>query len=157
VTKISTHHGTVVVERTLDAPIALVYGSFADPKIRASWGAPSDTAAFYYEETDFKVGGRDVARCGPKEDPRFRVEARYIDIAPEQRVVWTEVISDGDMCLAVNVTTMELDGAGAGTRLKVTAQVTSFVGAGMIQNTEAGHKGSMASMARFVEGSTAQR
>jgi len=148
---LSTDHGTVVVERTLDVPVARVYAAFADAKERASWGAPSDTAVFIYDETNFTVGGRDLARCGAKDDPRFHVEARYVDIVGEQRVVWTEAIHEADTLLAVNITTLELMPDGERTRLKVTVQVTSFVGAGMIESTEAGHKGSLANMARYLE------
>src|SRR5215470_374145 len=150
-TNLSTDHGTVVVERTLNVPVSRVYGAFADAKERASWGAPSDTAVFIYDETNFNVGGRDLARCGAKEDPRFLVETRYIDIVAERRVVWTETIHDAGKLLATNITTLELMPDGERTRLKVTVQVTSFVGAGMIENTEAGHKGSLANMARHLE------
>src|SRR5262245_404754 len=134
-TDITTHHGTVVIEETVGVPVSRVYAAFADPKARAAWGAPSDTAAFFYEEADFRVGGRDVARCGAKEDPRFRVEVRYLDIVPEQRVVWTEMISELDHRLAANITTLELAPDGQATRLKVTVQVTSFIGPQMIENT----------------------
>ena len=85
----NSDHGTVVVERVVDVPLARTYGAFADAAERARWGSPSDTAAFIYEAADFRIGGLDVIRCGPKQDPRFRVEARYIDIVPERRVVWT--------------------------------------------------------------------
>jgi uncharacterized protein YndB with AHSA1/START domain len=148
---ISTDHGTVVVERTINVPVSRAYGAFADARERASWGAPSDSAVFAYDETDFRVGGRDLARCGPKDDPRFRVEARYVDIVHERRVVWTEAIREIDKPLAVNITTLEFQLDGARTRLKVTVQVTSFVGPGMIQNTKAGHEGSLANMVRHLE------
>lgn len=147
----STHHGTVVVERTINVPVAHAYAAFADEKERSRWAAPSDTAAFIYEETDFRVGGRDVARCGAKADPRFRVETRYVDIVPEQRVVSTETIHEQSTLLATNITTIEFFPEGSSARLKVTVQITSFVGNGMIENTKAGHTGSLANMARHLE------
>lgn len=151
-TEPTTHHGTVVVEQTIDAPIARVYAAFADAKERESWAAPSDTAVFRYEEHDFRVGGRDVAICGAKTDPRFRVEQLYIDIVPERRVVSTETISEtGKQTLAANITTLEFVTDGNRTHVRVTVQVTSFVGPGMIENTKAGNAGSLASMARYLE------
>jgi uncharacterized protein YndB with AHSA1/START domain len=149
---ISTDHGTITVERILDAPVARVYAAFADPKAREAWAAPSDTAVFAYDEVDFRVGGRDLARCGPREDPRFRVEARYVDIVPERRVVSTETIRDIDRLLAVNITALELRAEGDRTHVKITVQVTSFVGPDMIKHTKAGHEGSLAGMARYLEG-----
>ena len=149
---ISTDHGTVTVERTLEAPVASVYAAFADPKDREMGGAPSDTEVFTYDEADFRIGGRDLARCGPREDPRFRVEARYVDIVPERRVVSTETVREIERLLAVNLTTLELRPDGERTHVRVTVQVTSFVGPDMIRHTKAGHEGSLASMARYVEG-----
>lgn len=148
---ISTDHGTVVVECTLNVPVSRAYDAFADAKQRANWGAPSDSAVFTYDETDFRVGGRDLARCGAKEDPRFRVEARYVEIIHGRRVVWTETIREGDKLLAANITTLEFQPDGPRTRVKVTVQVASFVGAGMIHSTKAGHEGSLANMARYLE------
>jgi uncharacterized protein YndB with AHSA1/START domain len=160
---ISIDHGTVVVERVLDVPLASVYGAFADAAERARWGSPSDTAAFIYDAADFRIGGVDLIRCGPKEDPRFRVEARYLDILPERRVVWSETIRESrkdreerdgrqnDAPLAANLTTVEFFPQGLRTRVKVTVQVASFVGAAMIENTRDGHSGSLANMARCLE------
>jgi hypothetical protein len=78
-------------------------------------------------------------------------EARYINIVDERLVVWTETIRDLDKPLATNITTLEFVPEDQRTRLKVTVQVTSFVGASMIKNTKAGHEGSLASMARYLE------
>jgi hypothetical protein len=111
---IPTDHGTVVVEQILNVPLSRAYGAFTDPKERARWGAPSDTAAFIY----------DAAR---------------------------RTIRDPDKLLAANITTLEFMPHGQGTRLKVTVQVTSFAGVSMIQNTKAGHEGSLAGMARYLE------
>ena len=149
-TAIATDHGTVGVEQILNVPVARAYGAFADPDERVRWSAPSDSAVFIYDATNFSVGGLDLARCGAKEDPRYRVEARYVDIVAERRVVWTETIRELDKPLATNITTLEFIPEGRHTRLKVTVQVTSFVGAGMITNTKAGYEGSLANMARHL-------
>ena len=150
-TDISTDHGTIVVEQMINIPVSRAYSAFADPKERVRWGAPSDTAAFIYDAVDFRVGGMDLIRCGAKDDLRYRVEVRYINIVDERRVVWTETIRDPDKLLATNITTLEFMPHGQRTRLKVTVQVTSFVGVGMIQNTKAGQEGSLGSMARYLE------
>lgn len=144
-------HGTVVVERTIKVPVARAYAAYADATERARWAAPSETAVFIYEETDFKVGGRDVARCGPKEDPRFRVESRYVDIVPGQRIMTTDTVHDSDKLLTANIITMEFSDNAQSTRVKVTVQVTSLVGSEMIDNTRAGNTGSLANMAQYLE------
>jgi uncharacterized protein YndB with AHSA1/START domain len=146
-----TDHGTIVVEHTVNVPVARAYGAFANVTERQAWAAPSETATFIYDETDFRVGGRDVARCGAKDDPRFRVETRYVDIVPMQRIVSTETIHEIDKLLAVNITTIEFGPDDQRTRIKVTVQVASFVGKAMIDNTKAGHEGSLGNMARYLE------
>ncbi|MBG0792432.1 SRPBCC family protein [Methylocystis sp. H62] len=145
------HHGTVVVEQAINVPVGRAYAAFADAKERTSWAAPTDRAVFNYEEADFRVGGRDVARCGAKDDPRFCVESRYLNIVPERCVVTVETINEDAKPLAVNITTTEFVPDGHATKVKVTAQVISFVGDDMIKNTEAGHAGSLANMARYLE------
>jgi uncharacterized protein YndB with AHSA1/START domain len=147
----ATDHGTVVVERTINLPAARVFAAYADAKERARWAAPSDTAVFIYEETDFQVGGRDVARCGAKDDPQFRVESRYVDIAPGQRIVTADTVHENTRLLSANITTVEFSDGSEGTHVKITVQVTSFAGDGMIENTRAGNTGSLANMAQYLE------
>jgi phosphotransferase system IIB component len=50
-----------------------------------------------------------------------------------------------------NITTIEFLPEAQATRLKVTVQVTSLVGNAMVENTKAGHTGSLANMARYLE------
>ncbi|MEQ1518635.1 MAG: SRPBCC domain-containing protein [Usitatibacteraceae bacterium] len=144
-------HGTVVVEHAINVPVGRAYAAFADTKERTSWAAPTESAVFTYEEADFRIGGRDVARCGPKDDPRFRVETRYVNIVPERCVVAIESITEHATPLSVNITTTEFVPDNQSTKVKVTVQVSSFVGDDMIRNTEAGHAGSLANMARYLE------
>lgn len=149
--ELNLDHGTVTVERTINVPVARAYAAYADAAERSSWAAPSDTSVFIYEETDFRVGGRDVARCGPKTNPTIRVEERYVDIVPGQLVVSSGTIRDGGKLLAATITSLEFLPDGKAARLKVTVQVTSFVGKDMIENTKAGNAGSLANMAEFLE------
>ena len=62
----SVTHNTFVLERTYDAPVARVFAAFADWKAKKLWfGGPPD-----WEEVeahmDFRVGGREVSKGGPK-------------------------------------------------------------------------------------------
>ncbi len=145
------HHGTVVVERKINVPTARAFAAYADAGERARWAAPSDTAVFIYDQTDFRVGGHDVARCGAKDDPRFRVESTYAFIEQQQCIVTTDTVHEGTNLLAANVNTVEFFDEAPGTRVKITVQVTSFVGDAMIENTRSGNNGSLASLASYLE------
>jgi uncharacterized protein YndB with AHSA1/START domain len=147
----STHHGTLVFGRTYDAPIARIYAAFADPVARASWSAPSDTATFVYDETDFRIGGRDVFRCGSKSDPRYRGETRYHNIVPECLIISTEVIDELDKRLSVAIATVELGREGERTKLKLTIQVVSFDGPGVIEGTNTGYTRALDNLGRYLE------
>jgi uncharacterized protein YndB with AHSA1/START domain len=65
-----TLHANLVFERDVPAPIEQVFAAFADPALRSEWGAPSETAVIIYDEADFREGGQDRFRCGPKANSR---------------------------------------------------------------------------------------
>jgi hypothetical protein len=50
-----------------------------------------------------------------------------------------------------NITTIEFLPDGQRTQVRVTVQMASFVGEGMIDNTKAGHTASLSSMAQYLE------
>src|SRR3981081_56775 len=147
----STDHGTVVFERTYNAPISCVYAALADPVARANWSAPSETSIFMYDETDFRVGGRDIFRCGSKSDPRYRGETPYHDIVPERRIVSTEVGDELDKRLSVAVIPLELEREGERTKLKLTVQIVALDGHGMIEGTKAGYTDALDNLGRYLE------
>ena len=91
-----------------------------------------------YASHDFRIDGVDRFVCGGKNDLRFSGVVRYVDITAPWRIVYTEVISEGDKRLAASLVTWSLGDTRDGTRLVVTDQVTSFVGAEMIEGSRMG-------------------
>lgn len=65
------HHATITLERAYAVSVERVFSEFADPRGRAKWSAPSNEA-LVYDEGDFHEGSRDVFRCGPPNDLKFR-------------------------------------------------------------------------------------
>ncbi len=143
-----TSHATLVFEREIPAPAEEVFAAFADPKARAEWGAPSDTTVVIYDKADFREGGQDCFRCGSKADPNIHRTTRYLDIVDNRRIVASEAIVMGGRHLCVSLTTLELTPDGAWTRLKSTAQITSFVGEDMVKNHETGNNASLDNLVR---------
>lgn len=135
-------HTTIKLEHSYSASLERVFSEFADPVARARWSAPSDDALIY-DEADFRVGGKDVFRCGPKGDPKFRGETRYLDIVPNARVVSSETVDIDGQHLAVALTTLDFEPTGDGTMLTVTVQIVSFVGPDMIHAYESGNKSAL--------------
>src|ERR1700680_42808 len=132
------HHATITLERSYRAPLERVFSEFADPVARARWSPPSNDVLIY-DQTDFRAGGRDVFRYGPKDDPKFRGETLYHLIVANKCVVSSETLDTDGQRLAVSLNTHDLEATGESTNLKLTAQIVSFVGPGMIRGYESGN------------------
>jgi uncharacterized protein YndB with AHSA1/START domain len=135
-------HATVTLEHSYSAPVERVFSEFADPVARARWSATSNDE-LVYDEADFQIGGKDVFRCGPKGDLKFRGETHYLDIVPNARVVSSETVDVDGQRLAAALTTLDFEPTESGTNLKVTIQVVSFVGPDMIRSYESGNKSAL--------------
>ena len=118
----SVVHATFVIERTFDASPARVFNAFADPTIKARWfGGPPEWGPD--ERTmDFRVGGRETSKGGPKGGPVSFFDSLYQDIVPNERIVITYDMHLDDKRISVSLTTVELKPAGKGTRMVFTEQ-----------------------------------
>jgi uncharacterized protein YndB with AHSA1/START domain len=138
----NSQHATITLQHSYSAPPEQVFSEFADPVARARWSAPSNDELIY-DEADFRIGGKDVFRCGPKGDPKFRGETRYLDIVPNARVVSSETVDGDGRRLAVALTTLDFAPTEDGTTLTVTIQMVSFVGPDMVHSYESGNKSAL--------------
>jgi uncharacterized protein YndB with AHSA1/START domain len=145
------YHATVVLERRYDAPPSRVFREFANPVARARWSAPSGDE-LVYEQASFKVGGRDVFRCGSKDDLKFRGETTYYVIEPDRCVISSESLESSGQHLAVSLNTLELQEAAGGTNLKLTIQIVSSVGEGMMKSFESGNRSALEGLATHLAG-----
>jgi uncharacterized protein YndB with AHSA1/START domain len=143
------HHATINLEHSYAATVERVFSEFADPATRAKWSAPSNDT-LVYDKADFREGGRDVFRCGPPNDLRFRGVTTYQVIVPNQCVISTEMLVEGGNRLAVALNTLDFKATGDSTRLKVTIQIVSFVGPGMIGSYESGNRGALEGLSRHL-------
>jgi uncharacterized protein YndB with AHSA1/START domain len=99
-----------------------VFGAWSDPKAKAQWfGGPAEWTS-KARELDFRVGGREIDRGGPKGGPVFSFQSRYQDIVPNQRIIYTYEMHVDDKRISVSVATIEFIAAGTGTRLVLTEQ-----------------------------------
>jgi uncharacterized protein YndB with AHSA1/START domain len=135
-------HVTITLERYYPAPVERVFPEFADPVARSRWSAPSNDVLIY-DEADFRQGGRDVFRCGPPADPKFRGETTYHVIVPNQRVVSSETVDADGKRLAVSLMTLDFESAGDGSTVTLTVQIVSLVGPGMFEGYESGYQSAL--------------
>jgi uncharacterized protein YndB with AHSA1/START domain len=149
------HHATINLERSYAATIESVFSEFADPVTRAKWSAPSNDALIY-DEANFREGGRDVFRCGPPDDLRFRGETTYLVIVPNKCVVSTETVVSAGKRLAVALNTLDFEETNKGTMLKVTVQMVSFVGPGMVEEYKSGNQSALEGLSDHLSDSPLQ-
>jgi uncharacterized protein YndB with AHSA1/START domain len=120
-TERSVTHATFVIERTYGVSPARVFAAWANPEFKRRWfGAPDESNVTH--ELDFRVGGRETNRGTGPDGGVYTYEARYADIVPDQRIVYTYDMYLGDARISVSVSTVALEPQGSATRLVYTEQ-----------------------------------
>jgi len=123
-TERSVSHGTFVVERTYPARPVRVFAAWADPAAKGTWmddpDYPSDDSSYY--ELEFRVGGHERIGGHTPEGTRYRYDAVYYDIVPDQRIVYSYEMYAGEDRMSVSLATVEFTRDQDGTRLTYTEQ-----------------------------------
>ena len=145
------HHATITLEHTYSATVERIFAEFANPQMRAKWSAPSNDA-LVYEQSDFSEGGRDLFRCGPVNDLKFQGTTSYHVIVPNRCVISTETLTEGNTRLAVALNSIEFEPNVDGSILRITIQIVSFVGSGMIKGYESGNRSALEGLAQHLAG-----
>jgi len=95
-TDINDSQAAVVIERVLEAPVALIWQMWTEPEHFKAWYGPNG-ASIPVADMDVRVGGRRLI-CMEMETPNgtmqmwFTGEYREVDV--NQRLVYTESMSD---------------------------------------------------------------
>ncbi len=120
--KHSTTHDTFVLERTYPATPQRVYQAFADPKAKARWFAAPAEWEQSRGKMEFKVGGKEFLSSTPPGHKPHTFEATYLDIVPNERLVYVYEMHIGENKISASLATIELTPAGKGTKLVLTEQ-----------------------------------
>jgi uncharacterized protein YndB with AHSA1/START domain len=121
-TERSAHHATFVIERRYPAAPARVFHAFADLEAKQAWfGGPKEWARGQHH-FDFREGGGERLSGGPPGGTVHHFDATYIDIVPDQRIVYSYVMHLDEQRISVSLATIELLPDGKGTLLKLTEQ-----------------------------------
>ena len=146
-------HDTFVIERTYDAPVALVFEAWADPTIKAGWFAGSPEALGAGYDLDFRVGGREALKGEPPGGGTVHTyESRFHDIVPEQRIVYTYEMYADETRISVSVATVEFYSVGSATRLVLTEQGVFLDGHDTAVQREEGTRSFLESLAASLAG-----
>ena len=100
----------VVVTRTFDAPVRLVFEAWSSAELFKKWWVPRSMGMTLRScEMDVRTGGTYRLVFGDDPENTMDFFGRYLDVVPDQRIVWTNEES-GDAGSITTVTFEERDG-----------------------------------------------
>lgn len=115
-------HTTFTLERTYPASPAEVFRALTDAELRARWFIGPEGWKVDRRELDFRVGGQEVL-AGTFPDGRSSLyAARFYEIRPDQRIVYTYDMHHNGTHLSVSLVSLQLRASGRGTHLLLTEQ-----------------------------------
>lgn len=106
----------VVVTRTFDAPARLVFEAWTTPKLFTQWWVPRSMGMTLRScELDVRTGGKYRLVFGDDPANPMAFFGKYLDVVPNQRIVWTNEESGADG----SVTTVTFEEKNGKTRLEL--------------------------------------
>jgi uncharacterized protein YndB with AHSA1/START domain len=114
-TEHSIVHATFTLERTYPAPAERVFHAWADPAMKARWFAGDSTQY----QLDFRPDGIERNRVD-HDGKEIMWESLYREIVPNERIVYTSVLSEDGKVMTASLTTVEFAPDGAKTSLVLT-------------------------------------
>lgn len=108
-------HSTFTLERQYQASVQQVFEAWATPEARKRWMAQGAE-----HSQNFEVGGLETVKGDDGEGHALTYEARYAEIATNERILTTSTLHSGDQLSTVSVTSVEFSAAGEGTRVVLT-------------------------------------
>jgi uncharacterized protein YndB with AHSA1/START domain len=136
------------MERTYKATPKRVFAAWENVEARQRWQAPTSEVRLKYVEADFREGGRDLVRCIEADKPIWEAQVHYLDIRPETRIVFTELVSGDGKHESAALIGVEFTAVPDGTQLVVTLQITAFDGGPMISGYEFGWNAALDNLAK---------
>ena len=144
--------GTVDIVRVFDAPRALVWQAWTDPKMMAQWFGPRGFTSSV-PELDARVGGAlRIVMHGPDGND-YPMKGVFIEVTPPERLVFTNIAIDSDgNHLLEGKTTVTLTEQGGKTTMRVQSRAVGRVPLApqMLAGMEEGWAGSIDKLAELV-------
>jgi uncharacterized protein YndB with AHSA1/START domain len=147
----SEAHGTFVVERTYDVPLAAVWHALGDNDARREWFGGGPEFDVHEQVHEFKVGGHATEAGQWHGGPTSRFESTYLDIVDDRRIVFAYDMWVNDAHLSSSLTTIVIEPDGEGTRLTYTEQGVHYEGLDAIESREEGTRGILDSLGAYLE------
>jgi uncharacterized protein YndB with AHSA1/START domain len=121
-TERSVTHAIFTLERTYPHPLNRVYDAFATAEGKARWFSGSGDWTPIERAFDFREGGEEKVSGRWPSGLVTTFHARYLDIVPNQRIVYVYEMWQDETKISASLATLEFRPAADGTRLTVTEQ-----------------------------------
>lgn len=145
-------HDAITMERTYNASPARVFAAWESLEARLRWSIPFPAAGAAYDQAEFRAGGLDIMRCGPKDDMRFLAHVRYLEILPDRRIVMAESVAEDGTIRAASLITVQFEPAGPkpakATKQTVTMQISALDGTDMLDGYRSGWTAALDNLAK---------
>lgn len=131
-------HEKIEIERSYDAPVAIVWRAWTEPALRERWQNPSSTWTMMFENYDLRSGGTEVCHCGPGDEMTVHFTAHYPEVVPEKRIVFTTVTADNENVASVAATSVEFEQEGDQTHMRFIESIAFIDGRELLEHRTAG-------------------
>jgi uncharacterized protein YndB with AHSA1/START domain len=117
-----------------------VFAAFSNQATKRRWFAEGEGWEVDEFTLDFRVGGHEVSRFRFRGGAPMGNDTIYLDIVPDQRIVFAYTMTAGDKRISVSLATVEIAPSGDATRLVYTEQGAFFDGADATERRESGSR-----------------
>lgn len=119
----SVAHGSFHLARTYDAPVARVWTALTDEAAKQKWfgGAPGQWELLE-RHMDVRPGGKERVKGRWEKGVVTTFDAVYHDVIPNKRLIYSYEMHLDEKKISVSLATLQLEGEGEKTTLKVTEQ-----------------------------------
>ena len=118
----SAAHAIFQLKRSYDAPVARVWRALTDIEAKAKWFPGAGKWELLERQMDVRVGGRERLRGRWESGLVSTFEAIYLDVVPQERLIYAYDLYLGEKKISVSLATLELKADGGKTTLHVTEQ-----------------------------------
>jgi uncharacterized protein YndB with AHSA1/START domain len=116
----STEHATFEIERTFPHRPEHVFAAFADLGIKSRWFGDAESVSDGSQTLDFQEGGTERLHATLPDGTPMTYDARYVDIVPDERVIYNYEMSMNGRRISATVAAVEFTPVDGGTQLKLT-------------------------------------
>jgi uncharacterized protein YndB with AHSA1/START domain len=150
----SVTQSTFIIERNYATSPAKAFAAWSDPASKRRWYAEGERGSVEAHKLDFRIGGSEhttsIIGGGPFKGTSLTNDSIYMDIVPNQRIVFAYTMTLGDRRISASQATVEFLADGKGTIMAFTEQAAFFEGADGPEMREQGWKSLIGQLEKFL-------